>query len=349
MFHLLLTVCTGDGLCAERWLPAADAAASAACIAAAPPLAGSWSAAHGLTPRAFRCVPTAALPSLALVPVAEGVWVHRGADAAAAPENGGGIANLGVIEAPQAVIVVDPGGSRGEGERLLAAIRQRTEKPVAAAILTHVHPDHILGAEPFREAGVPIIAHSRLAEALGTRAEAYSTIYAASIGPAAWLGSGFVLPDETVAAPERREMGGAHLALVPVGPAHSDSDLTVLHEESGTLFAGDLAFRRLTPVLDGSLRGWLAWLAAPPEPVPRLVVPGHGPVAADWQEATGATRAYLEALAAAVRDALAAGTGLSEAVPRVTAAMAREAGDLADFADTTRRNAATAYHELEWE
>lgn len=122
------------------------------------------------------------------------------------------------------VAVIDPGGSRAIGEGLYVAIRRITDKPISHVILSHMHPDHIYGAEVFAEAGAEIIA------------------------------------DRTISGPEEIALGGATLRLQPAATAHTDNDVTVLHLESGTLFTGDLVFAGLTPSLDGSLAGWLAGL-----------------------------------------------------------------------------------------
>ena len=299
MYHLLVMACTETGLCAERWLPQGDRPEVAACIAAAPAVASEWLAAHGMTAGAPapRCVPTEALPALPMQAVAPGVLVHIGAIATAGPQNGGAIANLGIIEGPSGSVLVETGGNRAEAEALLAAAL-RLGKPVALAVVTHVHPDHSLGSELMHEAGVPMIGHARLPDALAARRETYATNYRQTIGEAAWHGSGFAPPDRTIAAPETVEAGGLSLVLTPLRQAaHSDSDLTVWHPASGTLFTGDLAFRGLTPTLDGSVVGWLDWLDSPQ--APRVLVPGHGPVAASWAEGTQTARDYLAALAAA--------------------------------------------------
>lgn len=349
MFHLLVLACTADAICAERWLPAADAATRPACEAAGPPALTPWLAAHDLTGRAFRCVDTAALPALTLEEAAPGVLVHLGPPELADSGNGGRIANLGAVIGPEGIAVIDPGGSRAEGEALLAALRRRSALPVTVAVVTHVHPDHSLGAEVFREAGARILGHARLADALSARVGSYATTYRDTIGAAAFHGSRFVLPDQGVAEAAEVDFGGDRLRLLPVQTAHTDSDLAVWHEGSGTLFTGDLLFRDLTPVLDGSITGWLDWLGTPPAPPPLRLVPGHGPVAGTWPEASGATRGYLEALAAAVRGAIAEDLSLSEAVPAVAAALTPLGAGMTEFDGTTRRNTAAAYKELEWE
>lgn len=350
MHVLILAACLAadPSACADRLLPAAESTDAAGCEAQADGIARAWLTAHpDLTGQGWRCQPLAWAEALDLAEVAPGVHVHRGADAALSPENGGRIANLGVVLGKDRVAVIDPGGSRAQGEALYAAIRRLTDQPIGPVILTHMHPDHIAGAEVFAEAGAEIIADARLPEALALRRDSWAESIPAQIGALAWAGTVLIGPTRTVAGPETLDLGGRSLELTPVPRAHTDSDLTVRDSTTGALFTGDLVFRGLTPVVDGSLKGWLDWLGQPHEGAP--VIPGHGPVAASFAEASRAQQSYLVALRDAVRAALDAGQGLSAAVPAVGQAVAPAKDGWADFAATTARNAAAAYAEMEWD
>ena len=122
-------------------------------------------------------------------------------------------------------------------------------------------------------------------------------------------------------------------------------DLTVLDVTSGTLFAGDLVFLRHLPVLDGSLRGWLAVLDDLARVHARRVVPGHGPVA-DWPDGLEDQRRYLLRLAHDIRAAIKAGETIGVVASRA-AEVERMRWELFDAGNA--RNATAAYAELEWE
>lgn len=62
------------------------------------------------------------------------------------------LGNVTVIEQADGLVLVDAGGSRGSGERIVELVRQISEKPVKAVILTHWHGDHPLGASAILKA-----------------------------------------------------------------------------------------------------------------------------------------------------------------------------------------------------
>jgi glyoxylase-like metal-dependent hydrolase (beta-lactamase superfamily II) len=121
--------------------------------------------------------------------------------------------------------------------------------------------------------------------------------------------------------------------------------LTVLDETTGVLFAGDLVFLRHLPVVDGSLKGWLAVIDELASVPARRVVPGHGPVA-DWPAALADERRYLQLLAQDVRASIRNGQTIAAAS---TSAAESERGRWELFDETNGRNATAAYAELEWE
>ncbi|MDN3712775.1 MBL fold metallo-hydrolase [Paracoccus cavernae] len=184
------------------------------------------------------------------------------------------------------VLVIDAGGSRAEGEALYAAIRRETDLPISHLVLTHMHPDHILGSEVFSEAGATIVANAKLPPAVSMRSASWRQSIPAQIGTKALLGTRIAPVDQLVSAPLTLDLGRTKVTLTPVAAAHTDNDLTAFDSRSGAFFTGDLVFRELTPVIDGSLSGWESWLAEPPrDPAPSLIIPGHGAIQNDWKEA----------------------------------------------------------------
>jgi glyoxylase-like metal-dependent hydrolase (beta-lactamase superfamily II) len=75
------------------------------------------------------------------------------------------------------------------------------------------------------------------------------------------------------------DVGGRRVELIEVGPAHTPGDLIVHVPDARVVFAGDLLFVGVTPIMwVGPVENWVAGLDRIIELDPRVVVPGHGPV-----------------------------------------------------------------------
>lgn len=308
---------------------------TAAALAAAIALACCGSAASAVEP----------LPTTEIAP---GVFVYQAPYQLLAPSNDGAIANVGFIVGKEAVAVVDTGNTREAGERLLSAVKQRTDLPVRYVINTHMHPDHALGDVAFKDTGAKFVAHAKFARALQARAQAYTDGAKRALGDA-YKGSpaDIVTPDIEVppGEPKSLDLGGRTLELEAMPTAHTDNDLTVRDLSTDSWFLGDLLFMGHLPSIDGSFEGWVRLIAKLRERTAARVVPGHGPASANWPDAVAPQQKYFDRLRSDVEALLASGATLRQASEKAGLSE-REAWAL--FDEFNARNAIEVYREAEW-
>jgi quinoprotein relay system zinc metallohydrolase 2 len=349
MFEAVILICavaTG-GPCRPALLPGYEAPEAAACARALAdrpptlPVAGRDERLEGSP----HCTPRG--PVLDFEEVAPGLFVHAGLVEEPSATNAGDVSNLAFVVGDETVALIDTGSTRAIGEAAWRAIRDRTTLPLGHVILTHMHPDHVLGASAFLGTGARIVGHAGLPRALADRAESYLDSFGREIGVPAFLGSTVALPDLLVEDRLTLDLGGRVLELEAWPMAHSPTDLTVTDRTAGVLIAGDLVFDRHAPALDGSLRGWQTALAdLMARDLPGGVVPGHGAALIPWPEGGRPQARYLDRLAEDLTAAIAEGRRMGEVIE---SAAADEAPQWELFPLHNPRNATLGFAELEWE
>jgi len=282
-------------------------------------------------------------PGLSVAEIADGVFVHQGAHADIDDPARSDSANIGFIVGSECVAVIDTGGSVATGIALRAAIAQHTAVRICYVINTHVHFDHVLGNAAFIDDEPQFVGHENLVQAMGGNREFFAEEFPDELGPG---GADHVIsPTLTVSGEQTLDLGGRTLSIFAHATAHTDTDVTVYDRKTGTLWTGDLLFMERLPILDGSLKGWLKWMAAARDQDYSRVVPGHGPASAAWPDAANAQEQYLSALLSDGRAAIAEGVFLEDAME----SMSRESAAPWQLNARHPRNVSRAYRELEWE
>jgi quinoprotein relay system zinc metallohydrolase 2 len=297
-------------------------------------------------PPAF-CDAASVIPPLPVREIAPGVYAHQAPVTEMNAASGGDIANLGFVVGDNAVAVIDTGGALIIGERLKKAIEAVTSKPIRYVINTSEHPDYIFGNAALVSSGVTFVGHKNLPREMAQRGPDYLATWRRTM-PDLVNGIKLVSPILLVEPGKDLHLDLGHRVLdIHAWPTMStDCNVTIFDEKTKTLFTGDLVYLHHVPVIDGSVLGWLEELPALAKIPAARIVPGHGPVGADWPQALSAEKAYLMKMTEDLRALLKLGADINTAAKK---AGRSESGKWQLFGVYNPRNATAGYAELEWQ
>jgi cyclase len=184
---------------------------------------------------------------------------------------------IGVLTGPDGLFVVDSQFAPLT-DKIVAAIKKVSDRPVRFLVNTHVHGDHTGGNENFAKMGVTILARPMLRMRLMQPSAPAGGGAAPAPAPAG------ALPVLTYDSPITLYMNGETIELTPLPVAHTDGDTAVRFPRNNVLMTGDVyrsvGFPNIDRANGGSLKGIvdslnkLVDLAGPST----KVLPGHGPI-----------------------------------------------------------------------
>ncbi len=199
--------------------------------------------------------------------VAEGVYMLTGA---------GG--NIGLSVGKNGSFMVDDQYAPLT-DRINAAIKAITPKPVKFVLNTHWHFDHTGGNENLVKAGVFIVAHYNLRARMSK--EQFNAFFNRKSPPSPEA----ALPVVTFADSVTFHWNGDEIRVYHAPPAHTDGDSLVHFVRADVVHMGDLFFKGNYPFVDVSSGGKVDGVIAAADRVlsaisdKTKIIPGHGPLA----------------------------------------------------------------------
>lgn len=182
------------------------------------------------------------------------------------------------------------------GPKVVAAIKDKTDKPLRFVINTHWHFDHVGGNQVLAEAGAVVIAHENVRKRMSTEQVLGGLGRRVPPSPAA------ALPKLVYTDAMTLHWNGDEVRIIHLEPAHTDGDSVVFFGQANVLHAGDVYFNGVYPFIDVNAGGSIDGMIAAVDRVLGLVrpdtkiIPGHGPLSTPDE-----LRAYRRMLAT-VRD-----------------------------------------------
>jgi glyoxylase-like metal-dependent hydrolase (beta-lactamase superfamily II) len=211
--------------------------------------------------------------------VASGVFALPGSGGEITLENGGRIANVAFIVGPDGVIVIDTGISYRQGEEIIAAVKNVSDRPIRLAILTHPSQEAIFGAAAFQARGIPVLAHRRSAELIAARCETCLRNLRSLLGEDAMAATRVVKPERLIEGDETLALIGRPLRLIAPQWSSAPGAIAVFDEQTSTLIAGNLvSVNRIPNLRDADAKAWRDTLVQLASLRCRHLVPSYGPI-----------------------------------------------------------------------
>jgi glyoxylase-like metal-dependent hydrolase (beta-lactamase superfamily II) len=268
--------------------------------------------------------------------------------------NEGNTSNAGYVITDDGVVVFDALGTPSLGWALLQDIQQRTDKKVRFVIASHYHADHIYGLQAFKDhTGAEIVAQERAAEykeneeTADERADQRLDQRRSALSPWVNKDTRVVPPDITFKEKMTISLGGKQMSLIYAGPAHSASDIMMMVQPDGVLFAGDIVQNSRIPFMNSDDVNTVQWLKALDEVLqldPKFIIPGHGKPSAAAKQAIAFTHDYISYVRGAMSKAVENWTDFDTAYEQTDWSTYKS---LPAFSNNNRGNAYRIYLELE--
>ncbi|MDF1529022.1 MAG: MBL fold metallo-hydrolase [Sedimenticola sp.] len=217
------------------------------------------------------------------------------------PENLGHNMTSGFIIGDEGIAVIDSGACLAGAERIHAAIRKVSDKPVRWVINTGGQDHRWLGNDYFRQQGAIIIASVAAATDMRERADKQMAQAQQRIGKG-FTGTTPAYPDQTFEQRLALPLKGIEAEVIFSGGGHTPGDSIVWLPKEKIAFTGDLVYvQRLLGVREIGAAAWISSLEYLRDTLqPRTVIPGHGHVT-DLNEALSDSYNYLIHLREAVQ------------------------------------------------
>jgi len=284
---------------------------------------------------------------MTLKQVSEHVYFVEGVPGVAT-DNQGFISNAGVIVTGAGVVIFDALGTPALGQLLLEKIRAITKEPIVRVIVSHYHADHIYGLQVFEDLDAEILAPVGAEKYLASD-NASERLEERRFTLDPWVNDDtrLVYPNRYLDEGMQFRLGDVEFIVTVVGNAHSDGDLTLYVLPDRVLLSGDIIFEGRIPFVgDANTRHWAEVLERMETEQLVALIPGHGGVAANPNDAISLTRRYLSFLRSRM------GLAVEEFVPfdeTYAATDWSEFEQLPAFEEANRRNAYQVYLSMEAE
>lgn len=224
-------------------------------------------------------------------------------------QNAGFTSNAGFVITREGVVVFDALGTPALGKALIAAIREKTDKPIRYVVVSHYHADHMYGLQAFRDETSAVIVADNVARQYKSTLDAGKRLKQRQEALSPWVNADtrIVEPDVTFDDEMIITLGDSMFHLEYAGPAHAPGDIMMMVTPGRTLFAGDIVQNKRVPFMNSDevdTRNWLVALDTVASMNPAHIIPGHGEPSDDSTQAIRFTGDYIRFVRSHMKDAV---------------------------------------------